>query len=134
MGDMSSGSLTPPHRLFLTTLTAPKLRALAQNIPARGFPAAAAERQPPEGFYMPRMTRRKLLADSLLTSAAAILAADAPAWAHTRRGKQSGRRTGPNDTIRIACIGAHGRGVGHASAYAQSGQVILTGLDGMKKK
>src|SRR5207302_8551646 len=63
-------------------------------------------------------TRREFLVDSLLSTTAALLAANSPSWALTRYGEQTGRKVGANDVIRIACIGVHGRGAAHASAYA----------------
>lgn len=74
---------------------------------------------------MPRITRRRLFEDSLLTAAALAAARSAgTSWAQ----EPSGRKTGPNDTIRIAVLGVHGQGMSHVRAYLSMKDVQVAAI------
>ncbi|MGQ9699260.1 MAG: Gfo/Idh/MocA family protein [Armatimonadota bacterium] len=63
---------------------------------------------------MPRISRRRLFEDSVLAAAALAAARCVPrSWAE----ESPTRKTGPNDTIRIAVLGVHGQGMNHVKAY-----------------
>src|SRR2546423_2860514 len=76
---------------------------------------------------MDRISRRRFIEDSLLVSAVAavpgaILADPTAASVHR------GRRLGPNDRIRIACIGVNGRGMEHVNAFSRMDDVDLVAI------
>jgi predicted dehydrogenase len=72
-----------------------------------------------------RITRRRLFEDSLLAAAAAAVAGS-PLKALAQEG--GGRKVGPNDRIRIACIGFNGQGCAHIRAYAGMNDVEIAML------
>ncbi len=76
---------------------------------------------------MSRISRRRFLEDSMFAAAAAVGASSLGnrAWAQNA---SSGRRVGPNDRIRIACIGFNGQGGSHIGAYAGMSDVDLVML------
>ena len=63
---------------------------------------------------MEKLSRRRFLEDSLLALAAASASGAVLADSGSK-----GRRLGPNDTIRIACIGVGGRGMSHVEAFSK---------------
>lgn len=73
---------------------------------------------------MEKITRRKLLEDSLLLLAASALPISM-AGAEERR---KPRAVGPNDKIRIAVIGFRGRGMDHVRSYAAMSDVTVAAL------
>src|SRR5262249_51562696 len=80
-----------------------------------------------EGNPMRKLTRRELLEDALF---AATLAATAGSshrvWAEPS--KPSGRVVGPNDKIRLAVLGVHGRGRDHLHGYTRFSDVTIAAL------
>lgn len=77
---------------------------------------------------MRHLSRRKFLEESLFASTAALVAANTPSWASQGPKPATGRKLGPNDTIRIAVIGVHGRGVNHVQDYAAMNDVEIAVL------
>ena len=75
---------------------------------------------------MGKLTRRDFMVDSLFAAAMAAGAGAYPALAGEP--KRKGRVVGPNDTIRMACIGVRGRGQSHVSAYAGMNDVQIATL------
>jgi predicted dehydrogenase len=61
-------------------------------------------------------TRRDFLEKSLFAAAAAVLAGDASLVAAEDTSKKS---TGPNDRLRVACVGVRGRGTEHLDAFSR---------------
>ena len=76
---------------------------------------------------MGRLTRRELLIDSLFATTLAATAGSAGA-AFAGEKKRPVRVVGPNDQIRIACIGVRGRGHSHIGAYAGMNDVTVATL------
>jgi predicted dehydrogenase len=75
---------------------------------------------------MGKLTRRDFMVDSLFAAAMAAGAGAYPALAGEP--KRKGRVVGPNDTIRMACIGVRSRGQSHVSAYAGMNDVQIATL------
>ncbi|GMV96694.1 MAG: dehydrogenase [Phycisphaerae bacterium] len=76
---------------------------------------------------MSRLTRRQLLEDSLL-AAAALAGGGSLVRAAEEAPAGTGQRVGPNDMIRIACIGFNGQGGSHISTYAGRNDVTVAML------
>jgi len=75
--------------------------------------------------HMARISRRRLIEDSFFAAAiAAVAGAPTRAWAR----ESTGRQLGPNDTIRIAVLGVHGRGMNHVEAYASMKDVQVAAI------
>lgn len=72
---------------------------------------------------MERLSRRRFLEDAVLALAVAAIPAEMDALAGTK-----GRRTGPNDTIRIAVLGVHGRGISHLEAWNSMNDVEIAAI------
>jgi len=73
---------------------------------------------------MEKLSRRRLIEDSLaaLGTAALATAVESPTPA------QTGRKVGPNDRIRIAVIGVHGQGRSHVKAYSGMKDVEIVAI------
>jgi predicted dehydrogenase len=73
---------------------------------------------------MDRISRRRFLEDSL-----ALLAVSAiPTAAMAESSGATRRRVSPNDKIRVAVIGLHGRGMNHVESYAEMDDVEIVAL------
>ena len=73
---------------------------------------------------MRHTSRRQFLGDSLLAAAAA---AGAGLGNRARAGQadELPRALGPNDQIRVACIGVNGQGMSHVQAYASLNDAVV---------
>jgi predicted dehydrogenase len=72
-----------------------------------------------------RITRRRFLEQSLLAAAAGLAGAG---LSEEAQGYERVRKAGPNDRIRIACIGVNGRGMSHVDAYSRRDDVDLVAI------
>ncbi|HSV73841.1 MAG TPA: Gfo/Idh/MocA family oxidoreductase [Chthonomonadales bacterium] len=70
-----------------------------------------------------RISRRRFLEDS-----AALLAISALPVAASAGQAGSRRRVGPNDTIRVGCIGVRGQGSSHINAYAGMNDAVVAAV------
>jgi len=70
-----------------------------------------------------RISRRRFLEDS-----AALLAVSALPVTAAAGQTGSRRRVGPNDTIRVGCIGVKGQGFGHVNAYAGMNDAVVAAV------
>ncbi len=70
-----------------------------------------------------KLTRRRFLEDALFAAAAA----GTLGLARTTRAEDrpSGRAAGPNDVIRVACIGVHGQGMNHVKTYCDLKDAVV---------
>jgi len=73
---------------------------------------------------MEKLSRRRFLEDTLL----ALTAAAIPVHAEPAGVAYRGRKTGPNDTIRIAVLGVHGRGISHLEAWNSMNDVAIAAI------
>ncbi len=73
---------------------------------------------------MERLSRRRLLEDSVLALGTMSIAT----MAETSARSQAGRKAGPNDRIRVAIVGVHGQGRSHVRAYAAMNDVDIVAI------
>lgn len=73
-------------------------------------------------------TRREFLEQSLLAATVAATAGSLPNAAQAGDKKRVGRVIGPNDRIRVAVIGVHGRGRDHVAGFTRMPDVDVTTL------
>jgi predicted dehydrogenase len=75
---------------------------------------------------MGKLSRREFIEDSLIAATlAATAGAGTAAWAEPNVIR---RKVGPNDKIRIACIGVRGRGLDHIKGYAHLNDVDIVAI------
>ena len=72
---------------------------------------------------MSKLTRRQFLEDSLLTAAAAAAIPAIPLPA-----QDGGKSAGPNDRLRVACVGVRGRGRTHVTSFARMKDVQVSAI------
>jgi predicted dehydrogenase len=75
---------------------------------------------------MKRVSRRRFLEESMLAAAAAVAAN--PLSKALGAQADAGKEAGPNDQIRIACIGFNGQGTNHIKAYLDMRDVTVAAL------
>jgi len=73
---------------------------------------------------MERLSRRRLLEDSV--AALAVGAVGIPAVAQTA--PRAGKRAAPSERVRVAVVGVHGQGRSHVSAYSAMKDVDLVAI------
>jgi predicted dehydrogenase len=76
---------------------------------------------------MKGITRRRFLEESMFAAAAAAVGAAGARKAVAAESKR-GKKAGPNDQIRIACIGFHGQGQSHIDACLNMDDVAIATL------
>ena len=75
---------------------------------------------------MGKLSRREFIEDSLIAATlAATAGAGTAAWAEPNVIR---RKVGPNDKIRVACIGVRGRGLDHIKGYAHLNDVDIVAI------
>ena len=77
---------------------------------------------------MPQITRRRFLEDSLMAATAALVGGDGMGTALAQEGAARVKTAGPNDQIRIAVIGVHGRGMAHVGGYLAQKDAVVAAI------